>query len=118
MVRVIPEGESPAVSVISYYEIMAGIQRLKSPREEKFFRKFFSDIEILELTIPSAEIAGEIGARMASRGNRVNTLDILIAGIAIANHARSIITADTDFQEISKYCGIDVIFYNRTGATS
>jgi hypothetical protein len=50
----------------SYYEIMAGIRQLKSLREEKFFRHFFSDVEILELSLAAADIASGIGARMDS----------------------------------------------------
>ena len=107
----IPDNEKPAVTIISYYEIMAGIQRLKSPKEEKFFRHFFSDIEILEFTLPAADIASGIGARMAATGNRVNAFDILIAGIALFHHAGAIITADADFVEIAKYADIDVIRY-------
>jgi len=107
----IPDNDKPAVTIISYYEIMAGIQRLKSPKEEKFFRHFFSDIEILEFNVPAADIASGIAARMAATGNRVNAFDILIAGIALFHHAGAIITADTDFIEIAKYAGIDVIRY-------
>jgi len=107
----IPDNEKPTVTVISYYEIMAGIQRLKSPKEEKFFRHFFSDIEILEFTLPAADIASGIGARMAATGNRVNAFDILIAGIALFHHAGAIITADADFVEIAKYANFDVIRY-------
>jgi len=111
--NLIPDNEKPAVTVISYYEIMAGIQRLKSPKEEKFFRIFFSEIEILEFTLPSADIASGIGARMAATGNRVNAFDILIAGIALFHHAGTIITADADFTEIAKYADLDVILYDR-----
>lgn len=107
----IPDNGKPAVTIISYYEIMAGIKRLKSPKEEKFFRQFFSDIEILEFNLPAADIASGIGARMAATGNRVNAFDILIAGIALFHRADAIITADADFIEIAKYADIDVIRY-------
>jgi tRNA(fMet)-specific endonuclease VapC len=109
----LPSGEKAAVTVISYYEIMAGIRRLKSKNEEKFFHHFFSDIEILPLDLPAAEIAAGIAGRMAATGNRVNAFDILIAGIAIAHHASAVITADTDFDEIAKYAGIEVLGYPR-----
>ena len=109
--RYIPENEKPVVTVISYYEIMVGIRRLRSPKEEKFFRRFFTDIEILEFTLPAADIASGIGARMAATGHRVNAFDILIAGIALGHQARAIITADTDFLEIAKYADFDVIRY-------
>lgn len=61
----------------------------------------------------AADIASGIGARMAKEGNRVNAFDILIAGIALANHAAVIITADTDFNEIAKYAGIEIRNYQR-----
>jgi len=109
----IPQGEKTAVTTISYYEIMAGIQRIKSPREEKFFRHFFSDVEILDFDLTAADIASGIGARMAKEGNRVNAFDILITGIALAHHAGAIITADTDFNEIAKYAGIEIRNYPR-----
>lgn len=111
--HLLPEGEKAAVTTISYYEIMAGIQRLKSQREEKFFRHFFSDVEILGFDLTSADIASGIGARMAKEGNRVNAFDILITGIALAHHAGVIITADTDFNEIAKYAGIEIRNYKR-----
>ena len=92
-------------------KIMAGIQRLKSPQEEKFFRHFFSDTEILEFNLPAADIASGIAARMTATGNRVNSFDILIAGTALFHHAGAIIMADTDFIEIAKYADSDVIRY-------
>lgn len=99
--------------MISCYEIMAGIQRMKSPREEKLFRHFFSDIEILDFDLRAADIASGIGARMAKEGNRVNAFELLITGIALAHHAGAIITADTDFNEIAKYAGIEIRTYPR-----
>lgn len=113
----IPDGEKACVTVISYYEIMAGIRRLKSPREEKFFRHFFSDVEILDFDLAAADIASWIGARMAQEGNRVNAFDILIAGIAVAHHAAVIVTADADFREIAKYTAIEIRGYDRVGKT-
>ena len=103
--------------MISCYEIMAGVRRIKSPKEEKFFAHFFSEIEILDFTLPAARIASDIGARMALHGDRVNAFDILIAGIALAHHAPEILTADLDFLEISKYSGFEVREYDRPGKT-
>lgn len=111
--QLIPDDETPAVTVISYYEIMAGVRRLKAKKEEKFFRQFFADTEIQEFTLAAAEVAGEIGARMALAGKPVNAFDILIAGIAGANHASAIISADQDFAIIAPYAGLDVIRYDR-----
>jgi len=111
----IPADSKPATTVISYYEVMSGIKRIKSPKESQFFSHFFSDIEILPFNLSAAGIAADIGGRMASHGNLVNAFDICIAGIAIANHAKEILTSDTDFLEISKYSGLEVRRYNRAG---
>jgi predicted nucleic acid-binding protein len=113
LATVLPEREKAVVTVVTYYEIMAGIRRLKSYREEKFFRHFFSDIEVLELTVPSAEIASDIAGRMAAAGSSVNAFDILIAGIALSSHASAIVTADSDFKEIAKFARIDILEYAR-----
>jgi len=110
----IPVGEKPAVTVISYYEIVSGLRRAKSVKEERFFQHFFSDIEILPFNLTSAELAAGISGRMAAAGNRVNALDILIAGIALAHHVSLIITADTDFDEIAKYAGLEIRNYTRS----
>lgn len=63
--------------------------------------------------LPSAEIASDIGARMAKEGVRVNAFDILIAGIALAHHSPAIITADADFDKIAKFSAIVVRNYER-----
>jgi PIN domain nuclease of toxin-antitoxin system len=37
----ISDNEKPVVTIISYYEIMAGIKRLKVPKRRKIFPAFF-----------------------------------------------------------------------------
>ena len=111
----LPEEEKAAVTVISYYEIMSGIKRLRSKHEERFFQHFFGTVDILGVDTPSAEIASDITAKLAGLGVRVNAFDVLIAGTAIAHRASSIITADRDFEEIAKAADIDVVFYSRQG---
>jgi predicted nucleic acid-binding protein len=109
----LPEGEKTAVTVITFYEIMAGIKRLRSQQEERFFRHFFGTVDILGVDTPSAEIASDITARLTGLGVEVNAFDVLIAGTAIANRATTIITADKDFREIAKTADIDVTFYRK-----
>jgi predicted nucleic acid-binding protein len=109
----LPEGEKTAVTVITFYEIMAGIKRLRSQQEDRFFRRFFGTVDILGVDTPSAEIASDITARLTGLGVQVNAFDVLIAGTAIANRATTIITADKDFREIAKTADIDVTFYRK-----
>jgi predicted nucleic acid-binding protein len=111
----LPESVKAAVPVISYYEIMSGIKRLRSKQEEKFFHHFFGTVDILGIDTPAAEIASDITAKLAGLGIQVNAFDVLIAGAAIAHRASSIVTADRDFEEIAKCADIDVTFYSRKG---
>ena len=46
-----------------------------------------------------------------SSGKAVNALDVLIAGIAVANGADKIATRDGDFGEISKSAELEVHVY-------
>jgi predicted nucleic acid-binding protein len=111
----LPEGEKAVVTVISFYEIMAGIKRLRSKNEEMFFQHFFGTVDILGIDMPAAEIASDITSKLAGLGVQVNAFDVLIAGAAIANRAKAIITADRDFEEIAKAADIDVMFYRKKG---
>ena len=98
-------------TVISYHEIMAGVKIAKAKREEKIFRKFFSELKILNFDLKSAEVSSEIASKLSAIGRSVNVMDILIAGIAISNGADAIVTADKDFLEIAKVSDLDVIIY-------
>jgi len=108
----LPEDEVPVTTVITYYEIMAGLKRFRSKKEMAFFRRFFAETDILEMTLPAADIASSLGARMAGTGRPANAFDILITGITLAHHGKGIITADADFSEIAKFADINVIGYS------
>ncbi|MGB3944128.1 MAG: type II toxin-antitoxin system VapC family toxin, partial [Methanothrix sp.] len=82
-----------------------------SEREEQFFRRFFSGIEILDFDMRAAEKAGAIMGRLLSQGTPVNTLDVLIAGTAITNGAERLISRDRDFEKISQVSELAVLIY-------
>ncbi|MFZ3166322.1 MAG: PIN domain-containing protein [Candidatus Methanoperedens sp.] len=52
--------------------------------------------------------SSEIMARLLSIGKIVNTLDVLIAGIAIRNGADKIVSRDRDFLEIAKVTALEI----------
>jgi predicted nucleic acid-binding protein len=110
-----PDGKKAAVSVVSDFEIMSGIRRLRSKHEERFFQHFFGTVDILGVDTPSAEIAGDITAKLAGLGVHVDAFDALIAGTAIANRAGTLITVDRDFEEIAKCADIEVTFHQKKG---
>jgi hypothetical protein len=100
-----------ATTAITYHEILSGIKHRKAKREEEFFRRFFSRIRILDFDLNAAEKSSEIMAKLMSSGKAVNALDVLIAGVAIANGAEKVATRDEDFMEISKVAELEVQVY-------
>ena len=59
----------------------------------------------------AAEKSSEIMANLMTAERSVNSLDVLIAGIAIANGAEKIVTGDKDFVEISKVSELKTLLY-------
>ncbi len=100
-----------ATTVITFHEIISGVKHKKAKNEEKFFRRFFSDFKVLDFDLRAAEKSSEIMSRLLNIGKVVNTLDVLIAGIAITNGAEKIASSDKDFIEISKVTTLDVLRY-------
>ena len=90
---------------------LRGIKHHKAKAEERFFRRFFSDIKILDLNLIAAERSGEIAGRLLSLGTAVNSVDVLIAGIAVANGAETLITKDRDFESIAKVTELNIKIY-------
>ena len=105
--------EDIAITTITYHEILTGLKRKRSKREEKFFKRFFSEIRMLPFDVRAAEESSSIAVRLMAMGKEVNALDILITGIAIANGADKIITRDSDFETIAKVSDIEVVLYER-----
>ncbi|WP_290597155.1 MULTISPECIES: type II toxin-antitoxin system VapC family toxin [unclassified Archaeoglobus] len=108
---IIGEDEEFAITSITYHEILVGLKRKKSRKEEKVFRRFLSELRVLPFDEEAAEESSNIVARLMAIGREVNALDILIAGIAIANGAEKIVTRDADFGEIAKVSDVEVILY-------
>lgn len=107
----ISENSDAVTTTITYHEIFSGIKHKKARKEEMFFRRFFSDITILDYDLKASEESSEIMARLLSIGKTVNMLDVLISGIAISNGAEKIISRDMDFLEISKVTGLEIEVY-------
>ena len=107
----IVENSDAVTTVITYHEIISGIKHKKAKKEEIFFRRFFSDIKVLDFDLKASEESSEIMGRLLNIGKIVNTLDVLIAGIAVTNGADKIVSRDKDFLEISKVTGLEIEVY-------
>jgi tRNA(fMet)-specific endonuclease VapC len=104
-------GGDVATTTVNYHEIFVGIRHHKGKAEERFFRRFFSDIKILDFDLDAAERSSEIMARLLALGISVNSFDVLIAGIAEANGAETLITRDRDFESIAKVTELNMKIY-------
>ena len=58
----------------------------------------------------AAEKSSDIMATLLSLGMPINSLEVLIAGIAVANGAEKLVTRDRAFENIAKVDKIGVIF--------
>ncbi len=101
------------MTTLSCHEIVEGVKRTNARKEGDFFRDFFEETRVLGHTLAAAEASGTIAARLHNRGTPVNALDILIAGIAVAEGAGSIATRDRDFLTIAEVVDLDIRLYTR-----
>jgi len=73
------------ISIVTYYEIIAGLKFKNAERQIREFEDFINDNNIINITEESAKISGDIYADLRQRGIMIGTSDILIAGITIEN---------------------------------
>jgi tRNA(fMet)-specific endonuclease VapC len=72
-------------SIITYYEIVSGLKHRDAQRHLDIFLEFATYSTILPLTERSAMIPADIYADLRKQGQSIDDIDILIAGIAMAN---------------------------------
>lgn len=75
------ENYSFAVSVITKFEILSGINE----KQRSFWTHIFSNIKVISLGEKDVEIAAQIVRTLKSRNKIIGLKDILIASTAIAN---------------------------------
>ena len=73
------------LSMITYYEITSGLKHRDAQKQLGQFLEFTSQNTILSLTRKAADIAAELYADLRKKGQPIDDIDLLIAGIAIAN---------------------------------
>lgn len=83
-------------TTISMHELLSGAV---SEKERFILEGLFSKFIILEHDIKAALIGSKIEKELTRTGNKINTLDVLIAGIAESKNAE-IVTLDKDFSKI------------------
>ena len=73
------------LSIITYYEIISGLKHRGAHRKLNVFLEFVDSNTVLPLTEKAAEIAAEKYAVLRNKGQPLEDIDLLIAGIALAN---------------------------------
>lgn len=89
------------ISVITYYEIIAGLKYKKTVAQLKEFVNFANVNNLIYVTESTAQIAGDIYSELRGKGITIDTSDILIAAIAIENDLSLITNNEKHFEQIS-----------------
>ena len=74
------------LSIITYYEILSGLKHRDALKQMDLFLKFAEHNSILPLTEESVTISADLYARLRKTGQMLDDIDIIIAGVAIANN--------------------------------
>ena len=89
-------GKDYYLSSITIYEI----GKAKSKKDSMIY--FIKNSAVLTLTIEAAEKASKMYKELLEKGQLINEMDLLIAGIATSKNL-TVITSDRDFEKLAKY---------------
>lgn len=84
--KVLNNIDSIVISIISYYEIVSGLQSINASKRIAEFEKFCEIADIINLDKSSITASCQIYSTLKRSGNLIDDIDILIAGIALSNN--------------------------------
>lgn len=93
--------DSSAIPIISYYEIVSGLQSINASKRINKFEEFCELIDIINLDKASILDSCGIYSALKKSGNLIDDIDILIAGIALANNLVMITDNISHFERIA-----------------
>jgi tRNA(fMet)-specific endonuclease VapC len=73
------------LSILTYYEIVSGLKHRDARKQLSSFLDFASYNNVLPLTQQSVTISADVDADLRAKGTPVDDIDLLIAGVAMAN---------------------------------
>lgn len=94
--------DSIALSMISYYEVLSGLQSINANRRIREFEDFCSLIEVVNIDKASILASCRIYASLKRSGNLIDDIDILIAGIALSRSLVMVTDNTGHFERISE----------------
>jgi len=92
-------------TTITRFELFSRIYHRRLIREGRILRRLIKSPTLLTFDEESSEKAAEITGLLLRAGKPVNVIDVLIAGIAVANGVEEVVTRDTDFKIIEDIYG-------------
>jgi tRNA(fMet)-specific endonuclease VapC len=93
--------DSLSISIISYYEIVSGLQSIDAKKRITEFEKFCELIDVVNLDRASILASCQIYSNLKKSGNLIDDIDILIAGIALSNNLVMVTDNTENFKRIS-----------------
>lgn len=84
--KVIENIDSIAISIITHYEIVSGLESISATKRINEFTKFCELLEIINLDKNSVLASCKIYSLLKKSGNLIDDIDILIAGTAVTNN--------------------------------
>jgi tRNA(fMet)-specific endonuclease VapC len=84
-----------SLSIVTYYEIVSGLKHRDARKQLAAFLDFVGHNVVLSLTEHSTEISAEGYASLRKKGQSLDDIDLLIAGVALAN-GLVLVTHNTD----------------------
>ena len=83
------------ISLITYYEIMSGLSYKSALKQLEIFNDFVSENIVIPATEESCKISSDIYSELRIKGELIDDIDLLIAGIAIENEL-TLVTNNTN----------------------
>lgn len=106
-------GENVVLPSPGLFELWVGAGRSRRTREEmEKIESLVESFDVLVLTDADAKEAGLLQARLSLAGNKMGTVDVLIAGMARAR-GETLVTGDRDFSSVER--DVRIRSYGRRG---
>lgn len=87
-------------SILTHYEILSGLMHRDAQRQMSVFLAFAKECEILPLTERSVTISSELYGSLRRLGTPVDDIDLLIAGVALAEGLALVTHNSSHFERI------------------
>lgn len=97
------ENEELLTTQINVFELIQGVYKQKNNVQKRIsaIDMLLQKIKILDITFISSFTSGKISGELRKKGLQISPSDVLIAGTAIANNEKTIVTRNTkDFKKI------------------